>query len=58
LESPCVNICLLDEKTGLCLGCGRTMQEIASWASMSDVERRAIMRELPRRRRRVEEAKD
>ena len=26
LETPCVNICLLDAATGLCAGCGRTME--------------------------------
>ena len=29
LETPCVNICLLDNETGLCVGCGRTLAEIA-----------------------------
>jgi predicted Fe-S protein YdhL (DUF1289 family) len=57
VESPCINICLLDQETGLCLGCGRTIQEIARWASMSDIERRAVMRELPARKQRLEEAK-
>jgi predicted Fe-S protein YdhL (DUF1289 family) len=35
VETPCVNVCLLDPATGACLGCGRTLAEIASWASMS-----------------------
>ena len=49
LETPCVNICLLDDATGTCLGCGRTLAEIANWAQMSDVERRAVMAALPAR---------
>jgi predicted Fe-S protein YdhL (DUF1289 family) len=49
LQTPCVNICLLDEETGLCVGCGRTINEIAGWAAMSDAERSRIMRELPAR---------
>jgi uncharacterized protein len=49
LETPCINICLLDEATGTCLGCGRTLAEIASWAQMSDVERCAVMAALPAR---------
>jgi uncharacterized protein len=57
LETPCINICLLDSESGLCLGCGRTMAEIAGWAELSDVERRAIMAALPARLRRFEEAK-
>ena len=57
LETPCVNICLLDSETGLCVGCGRTLAEIAGWAGMSDAERRAVMAALPMRMQRLEEAK-
>ncbi len=57
LETPCINICMLDEETGLCLGCGRSLREIGGWARMSDAERRAIMAELPGRKARMEEAK-
>jgi uncharacterized protein len=57
LESPCVNICLLDAETGACIGCGRTIQQIAGWASMSEQERCTIMRELPSRMQRLEAAK-
>jgi uncharacterized protein len=49
LETPCVNVCLLDCEFGLCVGCGRTLEEIAGWASMTDGERRAIMALLPAR---------
>jgi predicted Fe-S protein YdhL (DUF1289 family) len=57
LETPCVNICLLDNETDLCLGCGRTIAEIAGWAGMSDAERRAVMATLPERMERLEAAK-
>jgi hypothetical protein len=57
LQTPCVNICLLDSETGLCVGCGRTIAEIAGWAAMSDAERSRIMAELPARKEQLEEAK-
>jgi predicted Fe-S protein YdhL (DUF1289 family) len=57
LETPCVNVCLLDAETGLCIGCGRTIDEIACWTTMSDGERRAIMAALPERKKRSERAK-
>ena len=57
VETPCVNVCLLDSETGLCVGCGRTIQEIAGWAGMSPEQRRAIMTALPARMRQLEEAK-
>jgi predicted Fe-S protein YdhL (DUF1289 family) len=49
IESPCVDICTLDVRTGLCLGCGRTIDEIAAWGSMSAAERRRVIGELPAR---------
>jgi len=57
LETPCVNVCLLDAETGLCIGRGRTIDEIARWATMSGRERRAIMAALPERMERSERAK-
>jgi uncharacterized protein len=50
IESPCTNICTLDARSGLCLGCGRTVDEIAGWAAMSADDRARIMAELPARR--------
>jgi len=46
MESPCTNVCVIDPATGLCEGCGRTLDEIAAWASLAPVERRRIMDEL------------
>jgi uncharacterized protein len=43
--SPCVDICRLDA-TGLCIGCRRTLGEIAEWSSASDARRHEILREL------------
>lgn len=48
-HSPCVGVCTLDDATGWCLGCGRTGDEIARWIGMSDPERLACWRDLPRR---------
>jgi len=49
LLSPCTGVCELD-RDGYCLGCRRTIGEIARWTSISDVERRWLMdEELPRR---------
>ncbi len=56
IESPCVKICTLDALSGLCLGCGRTIDEIARWGAMSPDERARIMRELPDRRARRDPA--
>jgi hypothetical protein len=48
-ESPCVAVCLIDPKTGLCFGCGRTLSEIARWPRLDRTERHAIMSGLAQR---------
>jgi predicted Fe-S protein YdhL (DUF1289 family) len=49
IVSPCINVCALDPASGLCMGCGRTGNEIAAWISFSDDERARIMAQLPQR---------
>jgi len=49
IESPCNKICTLDARSGLCLGCGRTVDEIGRWTAMSATERARVMAELPAR---------
>jgi predicted Fe-S protein YdhL (DUF1289 family) len=48
-STPCLNICVIEPATGLCIGCGRTTAEIARWPSLSEPERRAIMATLAER---------
>lgn len=50
VKTPCVLVCAIDEASGLCLGCMRTLSEIAGWARLSDADRERIMAELPGRR--------
>ncbi|CAA0093446.1 Uncharacterised protein [Starkeya nomas] len=50
LSTPCVSICTLDATGRTCLGCGRTVEEIGAWSTMSERERRAIMSRLAARR--------
>jgi predicted Fe-S protein YdhL (DUF1289 family) len=50
VASPCINVCTLDPATQVCLGCFRTIDEIAAWGTASNAERAAIVAELPRRR--------
>ncbi len=47
--TPCKNICVLDQASGLCRGCGRTGEEIAAWSGMTNNERMRIMDILPHR---------
>jgi predicted Fe-S protein YdhL (DUF1289 family) len=50
MESPCVKVCQLDHAKGMCVGCLRTLDEIAAWSRMSERERARIMAELPTRK--------
>jgi predicted Fe-S protein YdhL (DUF1289 family) len=49
METPCEQICIVDQPSGLCRGCGRSLAEIGHWTVYSDGERARIMVELPRR---------
>ena len=53
VESPCVKVCSMDSATGLCVGCLRTLDEIAGWVDFSDDERAAIVMSLPTRKPRL-----
>jgi hypothetical protein len=53
MQTPCVKVCTYDPQTGLCRGCGRTLDEIAAWTSMSGKDRQKVMEELPGRIRRL-----
>jgi predicted Fe-S protein YdhL (DUF1289 family) len=49
IVSPCTRLCTLDPSAGICVGCGRTLDEIGRWLTFTDAERRAIMAALPAR---------
>lgn len=53
ISSPCVKVCAVDGRTGLCVGCWRTLKEIAAWGSLSEAQRREIMAVLPGRKANV-----
>jgi hypothetical protein len=49
IETPCIQVCVIDPRTGLCLGCGRSGAEIAAWLELTPLQRRAVMDKLPDR---------
>jgi hypothetical protein len=46
VQSPCVNVCVMDEDSGYCFGCKRTLDEIADWSAASDPDRLRILSAL------------
>ncbi len=53
IATPCVQVCVVDGESGLCLGCFRTLAEVAGWARFTDAERAVIMTALAARRGRI-----
>ncbi|TAL96765.1 MAG: DUF1289 domain-containing protein [Paraburkholderia sp.] len=49
VQSPCVDICKFDDKTGLRICCLRTRDECKRWKKMNDKHRRRIIDDRPRR---------
>ena len=49
MVTPCNNVCVVHPAKGLCIGCGRTVDEITRWTTMSDSERGDVMAALPQR---------
>jgi uncharacterized protein len=53
IATPCIKVCIVDAESSLCLGCYRTLMEIAGWARLPEDERARLMDELPERRSRI-----
>ena len=51
LASPCIDVCRMDPRSGLCEGCLRTLDEIAAWGTLSDAGKQAVWQRLEQRRR-------
>ena len=49
VASPCVRNCCLDERD-VCLGCGRSLDEIRIWSESDDAERLRILERAAARR--------
>jgi predicted Fe-S protein YdhL (DUF1289 family) len=49
IETPCTGDCEIDQESGYCRGCWRTVTEIARWTKYSPERRRAVMEEGPPR---------
>ena len=50
VASPCINVCKMDARSGLCNGCFRTIDEITVWSKIDDTRRLEILAAVARRR--------
>lgn len=49
IASPCIGVCAMNETTGLCEGCYRSIEEIREWWDMTADERNSVMNQLDQR---------
>lgn len=47
--SPCNQVCRIDSGTGLCLGCKRTLEEIADWPILSRSDKLKVLEQVKTR---------
>jgi len=53
VDSPCVKLCVMHPTANLCMGCFRTVEEIADWSAMDPESRKSLMLELPSREKQI-----
>lgn len=53
VPSPCVNVCQMHPETNYCVGCLRTMDEIADWLDMRNEEKFEVLERIERRKKAV-----
>jgi predicted Fe-S protein YdhL (DUF1289 family) len=54
VPSPCISVCRMDESVEYCVGCWRTLDEIAAWGSMDDEGKRRVWALIAQRARESE----
>ncbi|WP_395539800.1 DUF1289 domain-containing protein [Neotabrizicola sp. sgz301269] len=50
VQSPCIKLCVVHPEARICVGCHRSLDEIARWSQMTSDERIAVMTQLPARK--------
>ncbi len=50
IASPCISVCQIDDETGCCIGCYRSMDEIREWPIMSATEKSEVLTRVAARK--------
>ncbi|MBI1907055.1 MAG: DUF1289 domain-containing protein [Rhodocyclales bacterium] len=58
VASPCTSVCRIDDDSGLCAGCWRSIREIAGWSAMDDARRLQVLAAVAARREGREMARE
>jgi len=49
IASPCNDVCTTDSESNLCIGCGRTKEEIANWLFLTDKQKEQVLLDIKTR---------
>jgi len=49
IESPCIGVCSMNDETGFCHGCYRTIEEIRAWWDLTVPEQKELLLTLEQR---------
>lgn len=49
IASPCIGVCSMDDLSGLCMGCFRTIEEIRNWWDLDETSKQAIIAQASER---------
>ncbi|MGZ8269564.1 MAG: DUF1289 domain-containing protein [Methylophilus sp.] len=49
IQSPCIGVCSMDDLSGLCLGCYRTLEEIQGWWDLDNTGKKAVIEQASER---------
>jgi predicted Fe-S protein YdhL (DUF1289 family) len=50
VASPCITVCQVDDATGCCIGCYRSIDEIREWPILSADEKRTVLARIAERK--------
>lgn len=48
IKSPCIDVCI--SRDGMCIGCYRTLEEMAGWPTYSEKEKAQVLENIKGRR--------
>jgi predicted Fe-S protein YdhL (DUF1289 family) len=51
VPSPCLSVCRMDAARAVCEGCWRSIEEIAAWSRMADVDKLVVWERIEARQR-------
>ncbi|PPD56603.1 MAG: DUF1289 domain-containing protein [Methylotenera sp.] len=49
IQSPCIGVCSMDDLTGLCQGCYRTLEEIQQWWDLDSNQKKQVIHQVAER---------